>query len=95
MCHMSGVSCQVSDVRFQMSGVRCQVSGVVCHMSYVKCFFLQSGGAYQGRVCYQRGLSCLAYSALIIAILGLQMPPLHGIRYVGYGIWIKENQITL
>ena len=33
--------------------VRCQVSGVNYYYNF---FFLQNGGAYRGRVCYQRAL---------------------------------------
>ena len=51
MCHMSSVTNQVSRVMFHVSGVTCQVSSV-----FLVLFFLQSGGASQQRVCYQRGL---------------------------------------
>ena len=35
----------------------CHISHVMCQVSYVMChFFVQSGGASRGRVCYQRGL---------------------------------------
>ena len=41
-----------------MSRVTCHMSPVTCHMSHVRLlfFFLQSGEASLGRVCYQRGL---------------------------------------
>ena len=58
MCHMSCVKCQVSHVR-------CQVSGVKCHNIYIYMFFcvffLQSSGAFQWRVYYQRGLPRLVF----------------------------------
>ena len=48
---MSHVTCQVSHVTCQVSGVTCQMSGVII----IIYFFLQSGGATQWSVCYQRG----------------------------------------
>ena len=47
-CHVSGVTCHVSHVTCHMSCVMCQI--------FILFFFLQSGEASQGRVCYQRGL---------------------------------------
>ena len=47
--------------------VTCHLSHVTGHVSCVMCqvpcatFFLQSGGAFCLRVCYQRGLPCLVY----------------------------------
>ena len=57
-------TCHVSRVTCHMSRVTCHVSHVTCHVShFFYFFFLQSGEASQGRVCYQRGLprlvSCL------------------------------------
>ena len=53
-----------------MSGVTCRVSLVTCHVSHVTCpvsdFFLQSGEASQGRVCYQWGLPRLVLQMTVI-----------------------------
>ena len=51
-----------------MSRVKCHMSHVMCHMSqffleffFLIVLFLQSGEAYQWRVCYQRGLPRLVF----------------------------------
>ena len=39
----------------------CHMTHVMRHMSLAMSFFGQSGGASWLRVCYQRGLPCLAF----------------------------------
>ena len=66
---MSGVTCHVSRVTCHMSRVTCHMSPVTCHISCVRFFlnlfiyffWVQSGEASQGRVCYQRGLPHLVF----------------------------------
>ena len=64
MCHVSPVTCHLSPVMCHMSHVPCQNNFFV----YIFFFFFsqskkigKSGGAGQGRVCFQQGLPCLVF----------------------------------
>ena len=57
-----------------MSHVTCHVSGAKCH------FFLISGGASRGRVCYHCGLPCLISQVFTLQLFQSFVGAVHSVR---------------